>query len=740
MLISLGAALVSILAPSGPAEAAPAPGCAEGPQRSGETIVGTACDDTIRAPAGVALVEGGGGDDTIIAAPISALSAPCPAGCHLGIGSQTFDGGPGDDVVFGERGNDRLEGGEGNDLLFGGIGDDLLRGGAGNDRLAGGFGADAIDGQSGDDGVRGDSTVDTIVDSGGGADTLSYATGVTPGFFNSRDGKVYPDFSAVAGLPALGGARGVFLDLGQDHADNGVPALGGGSDVVEGSAFETIIGTPFADYIVGTPGPQTIFGGGGGDVILGEGGGDQIHGGADGDSCDVIADCETSSRTVVQRDPAKIAVGLMAAGAGAPPQLYLTGSGAADVVTATYSGSAVTFTLGAGSVGGFDTADSAAGGCGEPAGDQVTCSLSGPLDSLLMAGLGGDDELRADGFPDRVAVLLSGGEGGDELVGGTASEDILVDGQGDGADASTALGGDDALTHNGGADTLAGGEGDDLFLSNSVCDQNSIDGGNGRDNASWAQFQPVGSQGVAANVGAGVAGFPSGSAEPSCQSGALDGFTAVEDLEGSGGDDVLHGGPEANQLLGRGGADSYHAEAGADRILANSDDSDLVIDCGGDAGDLALVDFPQNGPDPAPIGCEQIVEAAPDSFSVGTELPPGTPPPDGGETPPPPAPAPRPPAVDRAPPRTKLVSRPRRLLLAPQRRPRRVVFRFSSSERGSSFRCKLDRRPPRRCRSPLRVRVGPGRHVFRVTATDRAGNADRTPARVRFVVRARRGD
>src|SRR3954451_23435691 len=153
--------LLAALLPAGRAAdlRSPAPSCATSPEKLGTTIVGTPCDDTIVAPPGVETVQGGGGDDTILAAPISA-SAPCPAGCHLGIGSQTFEGGPGDDVVYGERGNDRLFGGEGNDQLFGGIGDDLLSGGPGSDRLSGGFGGDSIDGEAGDDYVRGDATKD----------------------------------------------------------------------------------------------------------------------------------------------------------------------------------------------------------------------------------------------------------------------------------------------------------------------------------------------------------------------------------------------------------------------------------------------------------------------------------------------------------------------------------------------------------------------------------------------------
>ena len=123
--------------------------------REGRLIRGTACSDLIVVPPGVERVVGGPGDDTIVPAPIPAGVESCPAGCHLGVGSQTFEGGPGDDVVFGGRGNDRLYGGEGNDRLYGGIGDDLLRGGPGNDLLAGGFGADSLDGEEGNDYVRG---------------------------------------------------------------------------------------------------------------------------------------------------------------------------------------------------------------------------------------------------------------------------------------------------------------------------------------------------------------------------------------------------------------------------------------------------------------------------------------------------------------------------------------------------------------------------------------------------------
>jgi len=64
-------------------------------------------------------------------------------------------------------------------------------------------------------------------------------------------------------------------------------------------------------------------------------------------------------------------------------------------------------------------------------------------------------------------------------------------------------------------------------------------------------------------------------------------------------------------------------------------------------------------------------------------------------------------------------------------------FRFRSSEPGSRFACKLDKRKPKPCRSPKSYAgLKPGRHVFKVWATDAGGNKDLTPAKRRFKVPA----
>jgi hypothetical protein len=69
----------------------------------------------------------------------------------------------------------------------------------------------------------------------------------------------------------------------------------------------------------------------------------------------------------------------------------------------------------------------------------------------------------------------------------------------------------------------------------------------------------------------------------------------------------------------------------------------------------------------------------------------------------------------------------------------RVVsrFRFESSEAGSSFECRTDSGSWHRCSSPERTNAPLGQHVFRVRATDAAGNVDPSPARHRWLVRSR---
>lgn len=68
-------------------------------------------------------------------------------------------------------------------------------------------------------------------------------------------------------------------------------------------------------------------------------------------------------------------------------------------------------------------------------------------------------------------------------------------------------------------------------------------------------------------------------------------------------------------------------------------------------------------------------------------------------------------------------------------RSRRAKFSFSSSDPGSRFQCKLDRKPFRSCRSPRTYRkLELGRHTFKLRAISPAGLTDPTPAVFRWKI------
>ncbi len=628
-----------------PAGADAAPSCAEGPQTVGSEIIGTPCADTIRAPRIVTTVRGEGGDD----------------------------------VLFGQRGNDSLFGGEGADRLYGGIGDDRLRGGPGSDRLSGGFGADSLDGEAGDDLDRGDATIDRIGDSGGGTDTLSFATGATPGFPNQ--GAFFDD----AGFPPDVG-RGVYVDLGSNFANNGLAPSGGGVDEplapeTTFANFEIVIGTPFDDYIVGTSEAETFYGGGGADLIDGGGGADVAYGGAEGDGCVVATalECESSDEEIDPRSPGTLSAGAMAPQSSTGPAFFLSGTNSDDEVVASYASGQVSFTVDGSAAGSFP--------------------LSEAPDSVVVAGLDGDDRLSATNFPETTSVVLLGGEDEDDLTSG-ATEDAVIDGAGD--DVVSAGAGDDAVPNNGGSDDLDAGAGEDLFIDNAVCDGDQLDGGPDRDNANWANFGSA----IAIDMAAHSAGLVGGG-QPSCPSGTLTSLNGLEDIEGTSLADTMIGDAGDNQLLGRLGADTFHAGSGNDSILANSgtpsDDPDATIDCGG-GFDTAQIDRPANGPDPAPTDCEVIEERDPNSFR-----PPDTPP----DTP-----------------DTSIAFSPPALTNSTT-----AEFSFSASPgAGAGFECKLDAGAFAACTSPKAYSglSGSGAasgdtHTFQVRAKN-AGGTDPSPA------------
>jgi Ca2+-binding RTX toxin-like protein len=534
------------------------------------------------------------------------------------IGTPT--GGP--DVLIGEQGNDTIDGLGGDDRIYGNIGDDVLFGSDGGDLVAGGHGADELHGNDGNDTVRGDGTVDDLF-GGPGTDVVSFASAVTPGFTNALP----VDYTGTpyTGFPSSTGERGVYVDLVNQVAYNGLAGDGGGNDVAPFGTvetFEDVVGSPFADYIVGTDSANVIDGGGGSDIIRGLAGDDTLFGQAGGDHIDGGANtnsitggpgtdyclngasyfgCNESGSalaTVVPRhDSTKVDVGFVAPQrTGSHPtdylELYATGGSATDNLTATYTYNASTpdtvkFELSSGS---FDTDSSEeTADCdytyANASPKRVTCTFDQILDMVNISGLAGDDDLilSATGFPLGTNVILLGGNGADLLQGSDTGYDMLVDGPGN--DVLQGFDKDDGLINNQGTDELYGGVGSDLLLSTTICEGDTIGGGgtSGQVNdASWAQLSDSFPNGVGANLSSGTFGNRSGSGPtctPSSLVGSLAGITA---LEGSKFRDGLTGDAGPNTLLGRNAGDWLTGSDGNDIMTgwtkrtdtADADDND----------------------------------------------------------------------------------------------------------------------------------------------------------------------
>ena len=82
------------------------------------------------------------------------------------------------------------------------------------------------------------------------------------------------------------------------------------------------------------------------------------------------------------------------------------------------------------------------------------------------------------------------------------------------------------------------------------------------------------------------------------------------------------------------------------------------------------------------------------------------------------------PPADTTPPETTIDKGPKK-----KGKSKKATFKFSSSEAGSTFVCKVDKKAEAPCTSPLKLkRLKPGKHKLTVVATDSAGNADATAA------------
>ena len=189
-----------------------------------------------------------------------------------------IDGGPGNDRLYGGKGNDQLDGGDGDDRLYGNRGHDVLLGGSGNDSLYGSRDNDKLDGGDGNDKLYGSSGNDTLL-GGPGHDYLTASSGNDLLDGGSHDDRLY---GGSGNDSMLGGSGNDRLS-----GSSGNDTLSGGSDhdyLSAGSGNDRLDGGDGNDKLYGSSGNDLLFGALGNDYLSGSSGNDILLGGPDADS------------------------------------------------------------------------------------------------------------------------------------------------------------------------------------------------------------------------------------------------------------------------------------------------------------------------------------------------------------------------------------------------------------------------------------------------------------------------
>ena len=590
---------------------------------AGETIMGLSGDDSLYGGGGDDTLDGGAGDDLLVGGPgadtlkggegtgDTISYADSMAGVTINLTDGTAAGGDADgdtlgdaienvigsghdDELTGSRvvnslwgmgGNDELDGLRGDDMLFGGAGDDNLDGGRGDDTLEGGYGADVLTGGDGNDTASYAGSMMGVTVRlhkskfmGGDAKGDTFGATVTEGYMN-EDGDEFEEM--LPDIANLTGSANADV-LAGDFRDNTIMG-GAGDDKIFGGPGGGVNSTN-ADMLHGGDGNDMIWGGAGNDTLNGDAGDDMLVGGAGNDTYDgsagddmIIADAadltidggdgaDTLSYAALEESPGERTLGGTAGGVTISNVENIIGSQDDDILT----GDATVANVIEGGEGGDDLD----GGTG----DGDTLSYAGS-DDWVRVTLGVDAAAEA--------TTSRGHASGDsatnfENVTGSAYDDDLTGN----AEANVLKGGagDDELTGGGGADTIEGGAGaDELDGGVARSDDNEAD-----DILSYASSDA----GVTVNLttakvsGGHAAGDIIATVETDHDGDGPDGTNAddptdeievstFEKVTGSMHNDSLTGDYRNNTLEGGGGDDSLRGGADAD-ILVGGPGADML--------------------------------------------------------------------------------------------------------------------------------------------------------------------
>jgi Ca2+-binding RTX toxin-like protein len=472
------------------------------------------------------IADGGLGDDTIT------IDTTISANLKGGKGNDKLYGSSVNDILAGGDNNDILEGRNGNDVLFGETGDDTLRGGNGNDILNGGTGKDILEGGNENDELLGNEGVDTLR-GGNGNDLL--------------DGGDDKDI--------------MYGDAGEDTLYGGQ----GNDEMYGGSEEDVLFGESGSDILRGGDDSDLLAGEEGDDILYGDAGDDFLYGGTENDT--LYGDANDGK--LFGNDK-------------------LFGEEGDDILYGE---------AGDDELAGGDGIDQLYGGLGND-------SLNGGSENDKLYGDAGDDKLYGDAGDDELAGgagddqlyggidndTLNGGDDNDQLFGedgndilkGEANNDELAGG----ADADTLYGGagDDKLSGDAGNDLLLGEAGNDLIDGGTEVDTVSYEnalsrvvvnideaqnyensGGSFHPTIVFSSLIPTDTEpNFTINAGTAKDGF-----------GTTDSLRNLENIIGSGFNDVLIGNSQDNRILGNTGNDLLVGNAGND-YFDGGEDSDTV--------------------------------------------------------------------------------------------------------------------------------------------------------------------
>ena len=372
---------------------------------------------------------------------------------HFDTGPQgvTLEAGAAGDTLSGTSGFDVITGGAGDDLLSGGAGDDIMTDGLGVDRLTGGRGADTFV-------FAYDSTVDYVADFEVGVDQIDLSG--------------WPQLRSLSQLEFTTRYDGIRIRYGDDE----LIVLSADGQPIDAAMFtqSDLLGTAHI--------PQNIVAGFSGPA-------------QDIPELPTRPDYTPHVYTAPAGDPnpeSTVTIPTDDRADMVDPTGLVTGSGTAEVLSATGGNTQVYGMGGDDRIFGSSADDDLYGGSGSDwvagrAGDDQIWGGSGH-DTLL--GKKGDDQIEGGGGRD----LIKGHSGGDTLMGngggdrvrGGGGNDALDGGSGSdrmwgGGGADTMLGGNghDTLRGGRGSDTLIGGGKNDTLIGGSGGD--TLNGGKGRD-------------------------------------------------------------------------------------------------------------------------------------------------------------------------------------------------------------------------------------------------------------------